>query len=127
MGGRRRVVLLFAVLAGLFLMHGLSVPSMHGMPIAMSAQMDSVSQVSMAAPMSLSDAVPTADRMEGCETCVPLRPEGMSGLFLALFLAVMTPWRVQLPHFLRRMHPRWPHGPPRIGVRILRTLSISRT
>ena len=112
--GRRRVVLLFAVLAGLFLMHGLSAPSMHGMPIP--------PQTSM-----VSSTVPTADHMEGCENCVPLRPESMSGLFLALFLVVITLWRFRLPHFSRQTHPHWPHGPPRDGVQILRTLSISRT
>ena len=114
MGGRRRVVLLFAVLAGLFLMHGLSAPSMHGMAMSPRTSM-------------VTSTVPTADHMEGCETCIPLRPEGMSGLFLALFLVVITPWRFQPPHFLRQTHPRWPHGPPQTGARILRTLSVSRT
>ena len=151
---RRRVVLLFAVLAGLFLMHGLSAPSMHCMPMPTSSHSDSamtgmsaVSDVSAPAAMpatsavpamsatsaqtvpatTVSDADPTTDHMAASETCVPLRPEGMSGLFLALFLIVITLWLPRLPYAPRLIRPHWPHGPPRTGVDILRTLSISRT
>jgi hypothetical protein len=132
--GRRHVMLLFAVLAGLFLMHGVSAPSMHGMPMSMSApmsmqvsapvssHMDSAMSAPMPATTTVSDAVPT-DHMEGCDTCVPLRPEGMAGLFLIVIML----WRPRLPHAPRLIHPRWPHGPPRTGVQTLRTLSISRT
>lgn len=149
--GRRRVTLLFAVLAGLFLMHGISAPSMHGMPMRMSmpmsvpmpappamsvprsmpalmpAQMNSAIAAPMPAAPTVSGAVPAADHTDACETCVPLRPEGMAGLFLALFLIVITLWRPRLPHAPRPIQPRWPHGPPRTGVQTLRTLSISRT
>ena len=135
--GRRRAMLLFAVLAGLFLMHGVSAPSMHGMPMPMQAStqvsapmsspMDSAMPDPVAASTTVSDAVPTTDHMECCETCVPLRPEGLAGLFLALFLIVITLWRPRLPHAPRLVHPHWPHGPPRTGVQTLRTLSISRT
>jgi hypothetical protein len=79
------------------------------------------------APVTLSGAEPTADHMQPGETCVPLRPEGMSALFLALLLIVITLWRPRLPHTPRPVHPYWPHGPPRTGAHILRTLSISRT
>lgn len=144
--GRRRVMLLFTVLAGLFLMHGLSATSMHGtpmqgMPVRGMPMRGSMSQASMPAavhmvsatsvPMTdaatVSGAVPTADHMQACETCIPLRPEGMSGLFLALFLIVITLWRPGPPQILRLIRPHWPHGPPRTGAQILRTLSISRT
>lgn len=139
--GRRRVLLLFAVLAGLFLMHGLSTPSMHGMPMPMPMpmQMSVSTPVSVSSPMdsampapttmatAISSTAPKTDHMEAGETCVPLRPEGMSALFLALFLIVITLWRPRLPHSPRLIHPHWPHGPPRTGARILRTLSISRT
>jgi hypothetical protein len=135
--GRRHVMLLFAVLAGLFLMHGVSAPSMHGMPMSMSApmsmqvsapvssHMDSAMSAPMPATTTVSDAVRT--NLEGCETCVPLRPEGMAGLFQALFLIVIMLWRPRLPYAQCLIHPRWPHGPPRTGVQTLRTLSISRT
>jgi len=125
--GRRRATLLFAVLGGLFLMHGLSAPSMHCMPMPMSSHADSAMSGQMAAATTVSDAVPAADHMGSGDTCVPLRPEGLAGLFLALFLIVITLWRPRLPHAPRLIHPHWPHGPPRTGVQTLRTLSISRT
>lgn len=134
-------MLLFAVLAGLFLMHGISAPSMHGMPMPMpmgaQASIPVQAQAQASMPMAtstprddadtVSDTVPTADRMDSCETCVPLRPEGMSGLFLALFLIVITLRRLRLTHAPLLIRPHWPHGPPRTGVQTLRTLSISRT
>ncbi|WP_194917051.1 hypothetical protein [Catenulispora rubra] len=119
--GRRHAMLLFTVLAGLFLMHGFSAPSMHGMPMSMSMQM--ASHTADAA----SGAMPTTDHMQADETCVPLRPEGLAGLFLALFLIVIMPWRPRLAFPARLIGPRWPHGPPRPGAQILRMLSISRT
>lgn len=129
--GRQHAMLLFTVLAGLFLMHGLSAPSMHCMPMQVSAPMSSHADPAMSAPMAVSttvsDAAPTTDHMEAGESCIPLRPEGMAGLFLALFLIVITLWRPRLPHAPRLIHPHWPHGPPRTGVQTLRTLSISRT
>jgi hypothetical protein len=120
-------MLLFTVLAGLFLMHGVSAPSMHGMPMPMSSLSDSAMSVPMAGATTVSSEVPTADHMEACETCVPLRPEGTAGLFLALFLIVITLWRPRLPQAPRLIHPHWRHGPPRTGVQTLRALSISRT
>ena len=143
--GRRRVLLLFAVLAGLFLMHGLSAPSMHCMPMpmpmsshaesAMPATMPSHADMLAHADMpaqadmatTVGDQQPTADHMQSGETCVPLRPEGLTGLFLALFLVVIALWRPGQPYVPHLIHPRWPHGPPRAGVDLLRTLSISRT
>lgn len=137
--GRRRAMLLFAVLGGLFLMHGLSAPSMHcmpmpmpmpmsmPMPMPMSSHADSAMPAQMAAAATVSDAVPTTGHLEAGDTCIPLRPEGLAGLFLALFLIVITLWRPRLPHAPRLIHPHWPHGPPRTGVQTLRTLSISRT
>lgn len=152
--GKRHGVLLFTVLAGLFLMHGLSAPSMHGMPMPMPmpAPGPAAMATSMAAPMPASEAVstqpqanaptaptmqtaptmdsipaPTSDPMQGCMTCVPLRPEGLAGLFVALFLIVMMPWRPRPSFPARLVHPHRPHGPPRTGVQILHALSISRT
>jgi hypothetical protein len=165
--GKRHVVLLFTVLAGLFLMHGLSAPSMHGMPMPMPmpvpAPGPAAMATSMAAPMPASEAVstpvstpvsmqpqadvptvrimpimpimpimdsipaPMSDPMQGSMTCVPLRPEGLAGLFVALFLIVMMPWRPRLSFPARLIHPHRPHGPPRTGVQILHALSISRT
>lgn len=132
----RRVMLLFAVLAGLFLMHGLTAGGAvgcHGgtagmamtrtrpMPVA-------VPQAGMRTGQTVSgDPGPMTDHAQPGETCVPLRPEGLSGLFLALFLIVITLWRPRLPHSARLIRPHWPHGPPRTGIHILRTLSISRT
>ncbi|MEY9927613.1 hypothetical protein ABH926_002247 [Catenulispora sp. GP43] len=139
--GRRRVMLLFAVLAGLFLMHGLSAPSMHCMPMSMrmsvpvsmpvSSHMESAMPAAVPshadAPTSVSEPQQTAAHMQAGESCVPLRPEGMSALFLALFLVVIALWQPGLPPVPRLVHSRWPHGPPRAGVDILHTLSISRT
>jgi len=127
--GRRRATLLFTVLAGLFLMHGLSAPSMHGMPMPMqmSSRMASVMPSQTTAPDAISGAMPTTDHMQAGETCVPLRPEGLSGLFLALFLIGIALWRPRLPNARRSIRPHWPHGPPRHGIQILRELSISRT
>ena len=121
--GRQHAMLLFTVLAGLFLMHGICAPSMHGMPVsevmpmpvsgAMSISASSPMPVASSdAPTILSGAEPTADHMAGGESCIPLRPEGMSGLFLALFLIVITLWRPKLPDGLRLIRPHWPHGPP---------------
>jgi hypothetical protein len=135
--GRRHAMLLFTVLAGLFLMHGLSAPSMHGMPMSMhlstqmsppmSSHADSAMPSHVDAPDAVSGAMPTTDHMQAGETCIPLRPEGLSGLFLALFLIVIALWRPRPPNIPRPIHPHWPHGPPRAGVQILRTLSVSRT
>ena len=129
--GRRHAMLLFTVLAGLFLMHGFSAPSMHGMPMPMASH--TVSPMASAMPAQATDqdavsgAMPTTDHMQAGETCVPLRPESLSGLFLALFLIVIALWRPRLAFPACLISPRWPHGPPRSGVQILRTLSISRT
>ena len=132
--GRRHVMLLFTVLAGLFLMHGVSCrctvcrcrhARCRWCDRPVSPHIGHVGPVARAT--TVSGALPTADHMDGCETCVPLRPEGMAGLFLALFLIVITLWRPRLPHAPRLIHPYWPHGPPRTGVQTLRTLSISRT
>jgi hypothetical protein len=121
----RHVVLLFTVLAGLFLMHGLSAPSMHGMsmPAAMPAAMPAHTN----APTADSSPDPMPDHAHADMTCIPLRPEGTAGLFLALCLIVMTLWRPRLSHSARLILPYLPHGPPRTGVQVLRTLSISRT
>lgn len=137
--GRQRVMLLFAVLAGLFLMHGLSAPSMHCMPMQMptstampitapvSAPAESVMPPEAQIPSALNASDGTSDHTQADSTCVPLRPEGMAALFLALFLLVTAPWRPGLPFLALLIHPRWPHGPPRTGAQVLRTLSISRT
>ena len=140
---RQQLMLLFTVLAGLFLMHGLSAPSMHGMPMAtpmpvsshmdshmgshMGSYMGSAEQAPTGASATVSGTVPATGHMEAGETCVPLRPDGMSGLFLVLFLIVVAPWRPRLPNAPRPIHPHWPHGPPRPGIQILHALSISRT
>jgi hypothetical protein len=133
--GTRRVVLLFAVLAGLFLMHGLNAPAMHGMPMPMpvsrSMPVSTHAESAMSAgagssaTVSSPDAMP--DPMQASMTCIPLRPEGMASLFLALLLVVITLWRPRPALPARTVHPHWPHGPPRTGTQILRTLSISRT
>ncbi|MEZ0114035.1 hypothetical protein ABH920_008069 [Catenulispora sp. EB89] len=125
--GRRRAMLLFTVLAGLFLMHGLSAPSMHGMPIPASSHMASVMPPHADAPATDGDPGPMSDHMQADMTCVPLRPEGLSGLFLALFLIVIALWRPRLAFRVCLIGPRWPHGPPRHGIQILRELSVSRT
>lgn len=134
--GKRHAVLLFTVLAGLFLMHGVSAPAMHGMPMPtpMAASMPAPMSVS-ASPQQTPTAAPTTEDstdpvsapMQSGMTCIPLRPEGLSALFLALFLIVITPRGPRLPVPARLVHSRWPHGPPRTGVQILHTLSISRT
>ena len=159
--GKRHVVLLFAVLAGLFLMHGLSAggvagchgataemvavqpmrgmpadPAMHADPAepADPAMRSESAMPSVAAgwagaqmPTAVGDPDPMADHAHAGETCIPLRPEGLSGLFLALFLIVITLWRPRLPRSACLIRPYWPHGPPRSGVQVLRTLSVSRT
>ena len=125
--GRRHTMLLFTVLAGLFLMHGLSAPSMHGMPIPASSRMASVMPPHADAPATDSNPGPMSDHMQADMTCVPLRPEGLSGLFFALLLIVIALWRPWLAFPVCLIRPHWPHGPPRPGVQILRTLSISRT
>jgi hypothetical protein len=136
--GKRRLPLLFSVLAGLFLMHGLSVgDSCHGMPpMAMAAPTATATAMGTtpadgAHPHLASDinaaapAHPMASRVQAGDTCTPLRPEGPASLFPALFfvLAVVSP----TPCGARPTHPHWPHGPPRTGVQTLHTLSISRT
>ncbi len=150
--GRRHVVLLFSVLAGLFLMHGLSaggvggVSGCHGLASemvmadpAMSPAATSHTSASASAGAStgastgtstsveVRDPQPISDHPQVGESCIPLRPEGLSGLFLALFLIVITLWRPRLPRSARQIRPHWPHGPPRSGAQILRTLNISRT
>ena len=163
--GRRRLVLLFSVLAGFFLMHGLTAGGFggcHGSPSAVMAmsEPESVSE-SMAASMDGAVSHPAGHEMpvssparaaspvavetvtgpmpvigapdpmpghdEAGGGCVPLRPEGLAGLFLALFLIVITPWRPRLPHVVWLIRPHWPNGPPRTGVQVLRTLNVSRT
>jgi hypothetical protein len=132
-GRRRRTVLLFTVLAGLFLMHGLSAPSMHAMPMRASAPKTAPMTVPMTVPPRTNTPIadgrsdPMPDLMQASMTCVPLRPDGTTGLFLALFLIVTTLWRPMRSLPARLIHPRWPHGPPRTGVQTLRALSISRT
>ncbi|NUP53823.1 MAG: hypothetical protein HOW97_41855 [Catenulispora sp.] len=166
------MLLLFSVLAGLFLMHGLTGgglggDSCHGMPpmpMAMApghgvpaqamatrpvAAMHRMSAVPVAAsksasvsasasggapagtpaaaPAMVSGPDPFPGHPQIGETCVPLRPEGLSGLFLALFLIVITVWRPRLPFDARPIRAHWPNGPPRTGVQVLHTLSISRT
>lgn len=127
--GPRRALLLFAVLAGLFLMHGLDAPAMHGMPMPMPMRVSThvVMPVvdSTSTTVSSLDAMP--DSMQASMNCIPLRPEGMASLFLALFLLVITQWRPRLSLPARPIYSHWPHGPPRTGTQILRTLSISRT
>ncbi len=138
--GRRHVVLLFSVLAGLFLMHGLSaggvggVGGCHGLASemvmadpAMSPAATSHTSAGASASVEVRDPQPISDHPQVGESCIPLRPEGLSGLFLALFLIVITLWRPRLPRSARQIRPHWPHGPPRSGAQILRTLNISRT
>ena len=138
--GKRRVLLLLPLLAGLFLMHGLTGgdpggDSCHGMPPApMAGVMSGAMAVASAhgVPMQATDAVRSPDPVPGHhaqagQTCVPLRPEGMAGLFLALFSVIITVWWPRLPFSARLIRAHWPHGPPRSGVQVLRALSISRT
>ena len=140
--GRRHVVLLFSVLAGLFLMHGLSagglggVAGCHGLANEMVMARPAMSPVatshtsastSTSTSVEVRDPQPISDHPQVGESCVPLRPEGLSGLFLALFLIVITLWRPRLPCSARQIRPHWPHGPPRSGAQILHTLNISRT
>lgn len=140
MTGRWRIPLLFSVLAGLFLMHGLSAvgpggchgmsPSMApmGMPMATPAPMQPSSMGHQPeASIASSSPAPMSDHAVAGESCIPLRPEGLSGLFLALVLIVIALWWPWLPRIARSIRCYWPNGPPRTGVQILRTLSISRT
>lgn len=140
MTGGRRIPLLFSVLAGLFLMHGISAvgpggchgmsPSMAPMRVSMATapmQPSSMARATPEASTAFSSPAPMSDRAVAGETCIPLRPEGLSGLFLALFLIVIAlcwPW---LPRIAQSIRCYWANGPPRTGVQILRTLSISRT
>lgn len=70
--GRRHAMLLFTVLAGLFLMHGFSAPSMHGMPMRMSCHTASVMPPQATAPDAISGAMPTIDHMQTGETCTAM-------------------------------------------------------
>lgn len=130
---RRRIVLLFSVLAGLFLMHGFSAGGVGGCHAAPSEMVMAQPAMSPAVPSHANEHVtvggmePISQNIRAGETCVPLRPEGLSGLFLALFLIVIALWRPRLPQSARLIRPHWPHGPPRTGAEILRTLSIFRT
>ncbi|MBS2536452.1 hypothetical protein KGQ20_27195 [Catenulispora sp. NF23] len=126
-------MLLFSVLAGLFLMHGLSAGGVGGCHGLASEMVMAHPAMAPAAAGHASAAVevrgpqPISDHPQVGESCVPLRPEGLSGLFLALFLIVITPWLPGLPRSAGQTRPHWPHGPPRSGAQILRTLNISRT
>ncbi|GAA2002759.1 hypothetical protein [Catenulispora subtropica] len=154
--GKQRVLVLFSVLAGLFLMHGITGggTGCHGMSPAAMAMTSAGSPMwpgpagstwsgsagltgsAHGAPMHsaihdepamLVPAQPKPGHAQAGETCVPLRPESWAGLFLLAFLIAITAWRPRLPHGTKLVRPHWPHGPPRTGVQVLHQLSISRT
>src|ERR1051326_6386951 len=104
----KRLLLLFSVLAGLFLMHGLSAvgpggchgSSQSAMPMqstpmpASAAPMQAYATALTApeAPVVSVSPDPMADHAMVGESCIPLRPEGLSALFPALFLIVIALW-----------------------------------
>lgn len=135
--GKWRVLLLFPVLAGLFLMHGITgggagTASCHDMPlpamIMASAHKAHVHPDAHIMNARLTPAHPMSGHVQTGETCTPLRPEGLADLFLGLVLIVATVgWWPRLPFGVRLIRPHWPNGPPRTGVQVLNLLSISRT
>jgi hypothetical protein len=67
-----------------------------------------------------------AEHMTSGETCIPLRPDGIGLALSALILWwIVTDRRVPSPIAIARR--RWPHGPPRRGIDLLRDLSVCRT
>lgn len=137
--GKRRLLLLLPVLAGLFLMHGITgggagTASCHDMPLpamVMASAHEAHAHVhhdAHAMNATLTPAHPMSGHVQTGETCTPLRPEGLADLFLSpvLIVAATGSWP-RLPFGVRLIRPHWPNGPPRTGVQVLNLLSISRT
>jgi hypothetical protein len=133
----RRAALVLTVLAGLFLMHGMSsATACHGgtsmlgmaspaMHTGMTAMPDvpSPQQATVAAPATGDAHTATGD------SCTPLRPDGPIGLLL-VFAAVVLWGLPRIPSAGGRIGAArrgWTHGPPRPGVEILFGLGICRT
>lgn len=133
--GKRRILLLFSVLAGLFLMHGITGgDSCHGAPPATTSMTSMASVHGEHSYPAMPDvnvrsapSHPEPGHAQAGETCVPLRPEGLSSLYSALFLLIVTAWQPRLLFGTRLIRSHWPNGPPRTGVQVLHALSISRT
>lgn len=134
----RRAALVLTVLAGLFLMHGMSAatachggtsmpgmasPAMHP---GMTAMPDAPGTAQAAAVM----ASTTADAHAATgDSCTPLRPDAPAGP-LAAFAAVVLWGLPRIPAAGGRIgavRRGWAHGPPRPGVDLLSGLGICRT
>ena len=146
---RWRFAAVLAVLAGLFLMHGMSATqSCHGSPAAMA----SMTSASMVAPVEPA-ADPTSAMTQGMnggsaaaqvlapdvghesaligDSCVPLRAEESGVAAMMLLALVLTVGFLALAN--RRSAPfiaRWRRPPasiPRCGAELLVSLCVSRT
>jgi hypothetical protein len=139
----QRAAMVFAVLLGFFLMHGMPAvggTGCHGvMPASLTARaMDSgMSAPAMAATpgpgMAVSSSTATvhgtgSSALVG-DSCTPLRPDGPGGLLLALgACALWMSWR--RPGGANRIAGAlrgWAHGPPRSGIDLLCALGVCRT
>lgn len=127
----RRGAVLFAVLVGLFLMHGMSAGGVasgcHG-------------QVTGGSPHAMSNSAATATTMTtvasadtgdahgaGGDTCVPLRSDGSSSLLLALAFVAIAVWPASMRGLVAPRIPRTRRGPPRSGADLLVIVSVCRT
>jgi hypothetical protein len=155
--GRPRLFLLLAVLAGLFLMHGMSAASAsgcHGGTLPMSVSPMSVSPMSLS-PMAMPMTAPMTtqhpdhlaaagdsrdspawqssphlhEAVTAAGTCVPLRPDDTAGLVVVLMLVALSLWRAAdlRDSFLSRGLRRSSHGPPRRCADLLTDLGVCRT
>jgi hypothetical protein len=136
-----RLAVLLTVLAGLFLMHGMSAApgsGCHsGMPMARTAEATPPT-MAMAYPMpqhsdphmtavadTTSPVHVTVNAIPG-DTCVPLRPDVFDGAG-PIMLAVLWLVTGQSTGAFRAHSPRWPHGPPQSGIDRLHSLGVCRT
>ena len=134
----RRAAVILAVLAGLFLMHGISAAgggACHG--AAPPGLTDAAMPMTIAgpgAPAVHPTTAPVISHASGMseatgDSCTPLRPDGPAGLLLALGLA-LTCFARRVSGFaglVRAVRREWAHGPPRPGAALLCELSVCRT
>ncbi|NUP46390.1 MAG: hypothetical protein HOW97_03615 [Catenulispora sp.] len=143
----QRAVLVFAVLVGFFLMHGVSAvgsAGCHGgMSPSLSAQSSHVMGSGMIAPVmaagvvqsdpASTPAVTAEDKADESvvtgDSCIPLRPDGLSGLLLALGLCVAgLAWRLSgVARVIAGVRRGSAHGPPRSGTDLLCAMGVCRT
>jgi hypothetical protein len=135
--------MVFAVLLGFFLMHGMPAvgnAGCHGvMPASLTARaMDSGrTDPAMTATSGQGMAVPSStatvhDRtgtpaLAG-DSCTPLRPDGLGGLLLALGTCALWIWRrPSVANRVAGVWRGWAHGPPRSGIDLLCSMGVCRT